>query len=291
VTNVGSGGPGRVKVLASGSDREHPQLEELMEELQACVEQTGPTRVSSTRQNLARAEQLLRRSPLVHGMREASHLRSALEGRALRSRNWLKLPTLPSEQYLGFRDVVYTCAGVLYPQRRIALVFAWSAENAAEVTASPWDTGSFCASDRLCPGLPLPPAEDRRVLFQKTCLPAPQYRTYLVHYVASCFGAPEDYFSQRNHRYDDPARAMSAEKWQSRVFEVRFRVSLPITSTSLLALFLPRNMSNRDSLAIRALFDRIKGPGATLREYENEHRLVSEVRSWIQKHIREEAAR
>jgi hypothetical protein len=266
------------------------KLDLLVKELATSVEQTGPNRVSGARRNLLRAEQILGRTPLLHGMREANHLLGALRGRALLSRQQLGMSRLPSETYLGIQDVVYTCAGVLYPKRRFALVFAYTAEENADVTASPWDTGSLCSHHSpLCRTLPLPPSEHRRVLFEKTCLPAPHYRKYLVHYVASCFRSPEDYLFQRNHLHDDPAQAMSADKWQSRLFEVRFRTSVPITEKSVLALFVPTRAGDRQSLEIRELFDRIKGPKATLHQYGNEDRLVAEVRECIYKHVCPEA--
>ncbi len=226
--------------------------------------------------------------PLVHGMREASHLRSALDAGALLSREQLELPPLPSEAYLRIKDAVYTCAGVLYPQRRIALVFAAAAEDNAEVTASPWDTGSLCASRSICPGLPLGPAGDRRTLFEKTCLPAPHYRTYLVNYVSACFRTPDDYLDQKPHLYPDPAGALSSEKRMARLFEVRFRTRLPIRRDTLLVAFLPKRAGGREYLAA---LHKLKALPAQIREYDNDDHLVPAVRAWIREHASKEAAR
>ena len=261
------------------------KLDRLLAELRAHVERDGKQRVEAMEQNLPRSRILLGKVPLAHGMNKIEHLKRALSGKALLSRKTLQMSPLPSEEVLGIPDCVYTSAGIFYPKRRIALVFRCSAEDNADVTASPWDTGSFCASQQICPHLA---GDARKRLFEHTHLPAPLYRDYLVPYVAACFSAPEHYLSQAKPRYSDPARAMTSDKWQSRVFEVRFRDRLPINATTLAAAFVPRFARDRSALSLAAELDRLEAQSVDVKIYDNSDQLDLMVRAWIRKHAESE---
>lgn len=268
------------------------KLESLLAELRAGVEADGMQRSAAMRQNLPRSVRLLGKAPLSHGMREVSQLLSALEGRALLPHARLdpRPRVVRSEKYLGIEDVVYTSAGVFYPNRRIALLFRSSVEEGADVSASPWDTGSLCASTEICPHLqPIDAGEERRALFQKMALPAPYYREYLTHYVAACFGSPEDYLYMAKSRHTDPAGALASGKWQSQVFEVRFRSRIPILPTTLVAAFVPTLAGDRDSLRLGELLNELEKQAVDVQEYDNFARLGRTVREWIHKHLRQEA--
>lgn len=142
----------------------------------------------------------------------------------------------PNPDYLGLTDSVFTAAGVLYPDRVAALVLSREVEGESTAEASPWDSGHFCRK-----WFPNRSAKDRkaaRAKLTQASLPSPEYRRYLVHYVCTCFDSALHYIENRRARYSDPLDMLSGSE-VSRIFEVRFTSSLPLTADTLEAVFLP----------------------------------------------------
>ena len=252
------------------------RLAELLTEL-ADLRAANAHRVQHFARVLPDASRRLEQIPLLHGIRNTQDLEDVVRN-GLRSRTQRGDGPSEPEQRLGIVDVVYTAAGLLYPQKQAALIFSHRAEGAAEVSASPWDSGAFCRS--LCPHLP-PAATDgrRRELFARYSLSAPDYRTYLVQYVSSCFGSAEDYLGSRAHRYPDPLGALDAARWTSRIFEVRFQTRLALTPETLLAIFLPREAA---SPQMERRLNRLQQAGVHIRAYNGVmSSLDKEVRRWM----------
>jgi hypothetical protein len=220
--------------------------------------------------------------PLVHRMSRVDDLTMVVEARALLSRKSRGGAASKPEDYLGITDVVYTSAGTLYPDARVAFVFSPLAERAG-AEASPWDSGALCRS--LCPGLPRPPEPARRELFIRYTLPAPQYRSYLVHYVASCYRVWEHYLDLGcAHAFSDPAQVLETHP-RSRSFEVRVPGRIAVSESFLLAVFL-RDVDLPLDARVTRWLDVIERAGVIVEQCSGSSRLLEEhVRLWILRHL------
>lgn len=216
--------------------------------------------------------------PLVHGVPKAEDFVSIVKDEELRSRPGRGLPSRnKAEQFLGIHDKVYTSAGHLYPDAEIALVFRPEVEDET-VDASPWDTGTFV--NRLCKDRS---DDERRAIFIRYSLPAPGYRSYLVHYTSACFTHPQHYLRGVRNGYPDPVGAM-ADHLRSRCFEVRFTSRLPVDRHSLLGVFYRRSALS----SLRGLggwLQELKQNKVDVRSFDNYHYLSQGVRDWILDHL------
>ena len=256
------------------------KIERLLRKLEESRAAQDSLRAAHYRQALPHAR-MLHRVPLVHGVSHPDAAIKVLRERELLSRVRIGKPPFDSEQYLGMKDSVYTSAGVLYPKRQIALVFSPSVEDSFPANATPWDTGAF-HNGTICRDLPAPPDSTRRRVFQEVCLPSPEYRDYLVEYVATCFRSALDYLKCQPHVYSDPWRALATNKWQSRIFEVRFDHRLPIDSRVLLGIFIPRHVSRRYAFDLRDAAETWAMAGVDVIEYDGACEDVQQrVRAWI----------
>lgn len=254
-------------------------LARLLTELDEHRRAGGEERVRHHKEKLPEAEALLRKVPLVHAVNDFGKFMGALQDRALRSRVDLGSLNHAAEEYFGLRGCVYVAAGVLYPDSRFAFVLSPRAEADREVDASPCDSGSLYKS--LCPDLPRAPAPDLAALFRACTLPSPQYREYLVHYVASCFGSATDYITRGAAPYSDP-RGIICGSFTSRVFEVRFRGQVELESWNLEAIFMPRHAEGRGSLRLRKAIEPYSRRGIQVWHYPGGLDLLQmKVRDWI----------
>ena len=212
-----------------------PSLRGLLDELAECRGPAGQDRMLSYEHVLPDAHKL-QSVPLVHGTDRPADLVAICAEGALLSRTARGLPgTNEAEAYLGVQNKVYASAGTLYPDARVAFIFHSTAEPAG-TEASPWDSGAFVRA--LCEDLPRPPAQERRALFLKYTLAAPDYRDYLVDYVASCYREPAHYLTPGcRHAFPDPIGALS-EHPRSRSFEVRIPERLEVSEATLIGVFL-----------------------------------------------------
>lgn len=230
---------------------------------------------------------LLYRAPLVHGTRNPRDFSDIVFGGELKTRTALQREPSDTEEYLGLTDVVYTSAGILYPQRNFAFVFSAELERVSAADASPWDTGHIVNR----PGLPPLSSPARRNLFLRYRLAAPHYRAYFVEYVASCFTCPEDYLLGRDHRFSDPARILhrGPDGARSRCFEVRFAGNVQLGATTLRAVFHSVGSDNgRCAGALRKL----KQAGVPVISYAGgRDTLADEVARWIVQHLQNERRR
>ncbi len=239
----------------------------------------GNAHIEHHREALPGVASLLDRVPLVHGVNDPGKFRAAVEGRSLRSGVGLGRYPFASEEYLGLNNVVYTAAGILYPDRQFALVLTPSVEEGRAVDASPWDSGAFYKS--LCRHLPSAPASpERRDVFLAHTLPAPEYRSYLIDYVATCFRSGQDYLGSGEPAYPDPLGAICNSLFSSS-FEVRFAEPIPLESWSVEMIFVPRDVGDRVALVLRRIlepFHRKK----KVHYYDSARRtLQDEARTWL----------
>lgn len=257
-------------------------LARLLGDLEQHRRGTGHGHVQHHTDVLASVTAHLDELPLVHGMNQAWRFLRAVGEGALRSRAALGMAPLPSETYFGLQDMVYTAAGILYPDKQFAFVLSPHIEEDLKGDASPCDSGSLFHS--LCPHLPRPPAPEIARLFLSFTLPSPQYREYLVHYVASCFDSALDYLDlPRPHSFPDPHGVLCAN-FTSRVFEVRFKERIPLHDWRVEAVFLTRNDGDRDWLRARKALDAFqqRGLGIDVRTCRGASDLLqSRVRDWI----------
>lgn len=262
-------------------DASKPTLRELLDELERFRRSEGAHREEHFARMQKRCTDLLHRLPLVHGLNESGDLSAVLARKALLSRTQRGLQPSKAEQRLEIADRVYLSAGVLYPRKDVALIFSHLAEDGVEVSASPWDSGAM--SGDLCRHLPpCDTADDRRQQLQRYSLPAPCYRQYLVCYVASCFGQPEDYLRLRSHQYADPLGAMDERREVSRIFEVRVLSSLPTEPRTLLAVFVPDWDGDADYHRARSALDSLRKQGVDVKYYNGaQGALRSRVQDWI----------
>lgn len=126
----------------------------------------------------------------------------------------------------------------------------------------------------------LPPDPRRRQLFEHYTLPAPDYRQYLIHYVASCYRRPVDYLCGRTHAFSDPAGAL-CEHSRSRNFEVRIPDRLAADATSLQAVFV-RQTRPPVPAALADWLHRLQVAGVEVkRSTGSKEHLAATVRTWI----------
>ena len=264
------------------------RLQELLDELTACRGDELGARSQSYARVLPHAHRL-ERVPLVHGTDRIENLEAIAEARALVSRTARGVGQSPPEQYLGIEDVVYTSAGVLYPDARIAFVLRPGVELTRVTTASPWDSGAFCHS--LCPALPQPPDPARRGIFARYHLPAPEYRRYLVAYVASCYRVWWHYLDLGQPvAFRDPVGALERNSAPARCFEVRVAERIDLMDTTLMAIFALRNAGPFVSLVADMLAS-LKGRGVAVSYCSGASRsLEKHVRDWIRQHLEEPVA-
>jgi len=261
------------------------KLQKLLDELSATRGHTGEARHSHYNSVLVSVQATLGDVPLVHGMTSVPDLLRVFSDGCLRGRRDRspERGAMKPEHILGIPSCIYTAAGVLYPERNVALVFRSSVETDNEVSASPWDSGHFCNAQQG--SLRDLSQEQRRSLFWSHSLPSPAYREYLVHYVASCFDSATDYIDNRPHRYADPLGALTHDRWQSRIFEVRVRERLTVDAPRLLAVFIPRY----HRVTFTEDFDRheqaLEGAGVSIRYYGTREKLKSVVSSWMRSHL------
>ena len=263
------------------------QLERLLGELRYVRSVDGEKRAEHYERLLPEARARLGSVPLVHGLARTYDLISIIQQGSLQARS-LRSPRkgmLDSEQVLGLSPSVYTSVGVSYPERDAALVFCTSVEDGVQVDASPWDSGHLCRSQ--CDVLRNASSGKRKKVFQSNILPSPQYRTYLVEYVASCFRDVVDYIDNNSHCYRDPSRVMDENCELSRIFEVRFPSTLPYPGDGLLAVPLPGNQ--RKTLSNNLLREHVKalrGAKVDVCYYKGaRRRLRNAVRNWMRKRL------
>ncbi len=256
-------------------------LEELLDELDTHRGEHHGERHQSYQRVLPEARKL-EHVPLVHGTDRVSDLMGVAKAQALLSRAARGKTTNRREAYLGIADVVYTSAGILYPDARAAFVISPDAEG-ADSQASPWDSGALCRA--LRPDLPPLPDPARRDLLWRYTLPAPQYRSYLVHYVASCYRVWDHYLEvQCPLAFPDPAGVISAHE-RSRSFEVRVRQRIPVQAPYLLAVFLLYNGVPMDRTITKWL-QASEQAGVVVKTYSGSSRgLTEEVRGWIRQYL------
>jgi hypothetical protein len=228
----------------------------------------------------------LYRVPLVHGLRRADDLISIIEAGSLRARPVRQPHTRPieSERRLGIPPSIYTAAGVLYPNRELALIFRTAVEDGAEADATPWDSGHFCKSRHG--QLEHASDDERKRLFWSCTLPPPEYREYLVAYVASCFRSAEVYIDNQPHCYPDPLDVLDPDNRYSRIFEVRFREALDVAPNHLLAVFLPGNRSRNVRGPLHQHLQELRGANVEICYYSvANQKLRPAVRDWMRRHL------
>jgi hypothetical protein len=259
----------------STADMPRTRLEALLRELEARRQLNGSECCMSYEQQLRTCHQLAQGVLLFHGSSSVDLLQKIVQAGALLSRAKLGQDPFDTQAYLGLTDWVYTSAGLLHPDRPVALVFGPEAEEQEQrVEASPWDTGAFCKS--LCPSLPAMPGNpERRDRFRDHTLPSPEWREYMAHYVASCFGSLQDYLKGRPHRWSDPLGALGPNRL-SRVFEVRFHERLPLKISTVKAIFVPRLVGDRKFLSLRKALNELSRQRVHVEYYDGAEMLLRE---------------
>jgi hypothetical protein len=253
------------------------QLGELLDDLERC-RAGDDSRRGSYHATLEETRRRLHDVPLVRGITKREHFARALR-HGLEPRLLIRGDASFSEEYLGIESVVYTSAGILYPEKEFAIVLSSQIDDEFPVDATPWDTGALCRS--LCPGVPRPPAPERRELFLKYRLRAPHWREYLVHYVASCYGAPGDYLTLQPHRYQDPLGALG-KGWTSRCFEARIAACISLEPTRIAAIFSRRDKGGVEFLPARARLRELEDRGVNVQYYSGGwQRLRGLVQQWM----------
>jgi hypothetical protein len=255
------------------------KLERLLDALARCRSEELPQREDHFQFLEPRARRL-HSTPLVHVMKSPDYTAKALRSGELLSRAGLGLRPLAHEDVFGLGEPVYTSAGVVYPSRETALVIRAIAEDGTRVEASPWDSGAFY--NNLCSDLEQG-SDEHRERFATWTLPAPEYREYLVHYVASCFDSVKDYVQGRPHRFRDPLGVLNDRYWTSRVFEVRFQHIISINKLTLQAVFVPAWIkgSKRHEELVGDL-QLLRSDGVEVIYYRSEKHLLQErVQNWL----------
>jgi hypothetical protein len=252
------------------------QLQELLGDLERC-RSSDHARRQSYDSILTETRQRLHGVPLVRGITRREHFWDALT-RGLAPRSVVRGDASPPEGYLGIEGVVYTSAGILYPDKEFAIVLSAGIDTKWDVEATPWDTGALCRS--ICPTMPRPPAPERKEVFLKYRLMAPAWREYFVHYVASCYGSPVDYLTLAGHAYQDPLGALS-DHWTSRCFEVRIRGCVPLQPPHLEVIFSRRDKGGADFLSTRRRLKALEDQGVHVSYYGSRDRLAILVQRWM----------
>ncbi len=238
------------------------------------------------------AQRCLPHVPLVHGSGSIDDVNSILAEGFLCSRQGRGKKANRREAYLGIDDVVYTAAGILYPDARVGFVFRPDiVEEPDGVLASPWDSGAICSSLRQ--DLPKPPEPQRRQLFERYSLPAPMYRVYLACYVASCYRHWWHYLDLGTAKpaFGSPCNALGRHA-RSRSFEVRIPSRIPVTTSSLLAVFI----TLRDQPLSPAASDclrRLERAGVVVKSLSNASppSLQRHIFAWVREHLNASEAR
>ena len=236
--------------------------------------------------------------PLIHGT-SPQNLINIWNVKALRSREQLGKAELDHQRCFNTYGAVYASVGVMYPQRQVAIAFSPSIEEDVDmrVDASPWDTGSFYK--QVASSIGLKTEEDRLTFFREHTLDAPEYREYLVDYVATCFQSAEDYLRHGDYKYPDPAGVMAVNPNNSflRVFEVRSYPQLNLRPEKIEVVFLPSPISSRELLQVAS---EMRSAGINI-EYYGQRRtgqretnatsadLQSDVTDWICKRAMQRA--
>jgi hypothetical protein len=217
-------------------------------------------------------------------MKSPEFTEMALRQRKLVSRVRLGLKPLEHEGPLELGEPVYTSAGVVYPSRETALVLRPAVEVGARVEASPWDSGAFYKS--LCANVSKEP-EAQRAVFAASTLPAPEYREYLVQYIATCYDCAEDYVQGRPNRFSDPLGILDSRRWDSRVFEVRFQRTIPVNELTLMAIFVPNWIKGEKKYeSMLGYLGVLRGARVEVVYYRGEReQLQPKLREWLVKNI------
>ena len=277
------------------------QLSELLAELNDCRQHHGAACQADHGGQLDTLSPFAQRLPLVHGLREwtagsavrepVQALLDVLGSGCLKSRRQLSqsIPSqrslLKPEQLLGLPDSVYTSAGVLYPNCELALVFSPLAEQTAEVTATPWDSGAYCKQYDL-EHVSQTDLVKYREIFNRYSLPTPTYRQYLQHYVASCFVSADQYLEARDYRYADPLNLLCHRRLTLSVFEVRFRQRLEISPSTLLAVFVRRFAGDNLAVPLSRQLGALREQGVSIFEYRPAELLQSCIRRWVIEYLK-----
>lgn len=219
--------------------------------------------------------------PLIHGVTKEGIALEILDATKLVCKQQLSQDGSTAQRVLGTDHFVCTSAGILYPNRSIAFVFGATCEAGREAEATPFDSGHF--HKQIKKG----GADDRAealLRYSNATLPAPEYREYLVCYVASCFLSADAWLKQEMHCYPDPEGYMN-EQLLSRVFEVRFRHDLPL-DTHLKAVFFPYDSGDLDAIKLKQRLSILESRGVELYAYSRSKEIAvgSRVRQWITDH-------
>jgi len=225
------------------------------------------------------------RLPLVHGINDREglpDLQNILVQSVLRSAAERDPACSPKqiEELLGLTDCVYTSAGVLYPQKNVALLFRATVERVSVPEASPWDSGVFGKRYRL-KDLP----EDQRIryraLFRSHCLPAPQYRTYFCYYIATHFGNINQYLTGQKSSFPDRLDLLKDTSFGARMFEVRFPQRLPISASTLMAVFVRDKAGNAQWIQIKRRLLELEKAGVYVDYYDHRANINKRVQDYI----------
>lgn len=214
----------------------------------------------------------LHRIPLIHGARTTDGALKALAARALLPRERWSPPRPPSdpERLLGWCSHVYLSSGLLYPEKVVAFIFAEAVER-GDMRVCPWDTGSMVKHHRahMSPG-------DLAALIEASSLGAPEWRTWLVHYVATRYADALDWLQGRAPRLADPMRTPGGSVVHH-CFEARFPGPVSLDRPALLAVVLPKHAGG----ALRSHRLRLKGEGVELIEYAVSETPADRVREFV----------
>jgi hypothetical protein len=137
----------------------------------------------------------------------------------------------------------------MYPSRQTAIVFSCKIEAMGDKYcksyASPWDTGTFYY--HIAPKLGIDNENDKLEKFKHYSFRYPDYREYMLAYVASCFLTSSDYLERHSPVVPDPLGAMGAtpDNEMARIFEVRFYPQLPVIPRMIEAVFFPSAFPSR----------------------------------------------
>lgn len=216
------------------------KLQRLLAKLRVCREQADKALRDDYPGRLGAMEQQMSGVPLIHGT-SLNFLNDIWKTQALRSRKELGMAELDHQRCFNTYGAVYVSAGVMYPERQVAIAFSPGVEEdvGLRVDASPWDTGTFYKYVALSMGLKT--ETDRLRFFREHTLRAPVYRKYLIDYVATCFRSADDYLRRRPYIHPDPGGVMAVrpDDFFLRVFEIRCFPRLSLRTDSIEAVFLP----------------------------------------------------
>ena len=126
-------------LAGSTRSQERERLQLLLDDLENVRRNDRGQRRTQYERILAGTRTALQKVPLVHGLSRTGDLPCVIEECRLRTRESRTPHATPmnAEQTLDFPPSVYTAAGVMYPGRQAALVFAATIEVGSPVQASP----------------------------------------------------------------------------------------------------------------------------------------------------------